>query len=371
MSPSERRPIQCGHRAFAVLRKLWDLDGNPRAQAAKATPAISCSPTRARRVESLCETPFDIPDIIENIQNDPANKSSTVLYLAYGSNLSAETFQGNRGIKPISQMNVLVPSLELTFDLAGIPYIEPCFANTRYRTLDQIHETSDYHKDRWKNGLVGVVYEVTKADYAVIIATEGGGASYKDVLVDCFEIPTGTEVVDPNPHSAPIKAHTLLSPAVSEPGKPHKGRGRVGRPDPSYAQASSRYLKLITDGAAEHNLPRDYQAYLNELRPYVITNTKQQVGKVLIVALWAPIIAIVFILGRIFADKNGRIPKWLAALMGAVFSGVWMTYDLGFKKLFGDGERTQEPENDEEVANRCSTRWRKMGCDEKNPLIER
>jgi hypothetical protein len=60
-------------------------------------------------------------------------QGKTVLYLAYGSNLSAEVFRGRRGIEPISQVNVYAPELRLTFDLAGIPYLEPCFAGTQYR----------------------------------------------------------------------------------------------------------------------------------------------------------------------------------------------------------------------------------------------
>jgi len=70
---------------------------------------------------------------------------------------------------------VLAPSLKLTFDLPGISYLEPCFANTRYRKQSK---TNDYHKDRWHKGLVGVVYEVIKVDYATIIATEGGSSGY-------------------------------------------------------------------------------------------------------------------------------------------------------------------------------------------------
>ena len=103
-----------------------------------------------------------------------STSSSTILYLAYGSNLCAETFKGRRGIKPLSAVNVHVPSLDLTFDLPGIPYTEPCFANTRYH-LPPSHSDSDYHKDRWHKGLIGVVYEVTPEDYRTIIATEGGG----------------------------------------------------------------------------------------------------------------------------------------------------------------------------------------------------
>lgn len=316
--------------------------------------------SRSRRSESISETPFDIPQLLEQVENDPKDETtkSTVLYLAYGSNLSAETFKGARGIKPISQVNVLVPSLDLTFDLPGIPYREPCFANTRYRYPEELRNSTEYHKDRWHKGLVGVVYEVSKADYATIIATEGGGASYKDIVVDCYEIPSGTDIVDPHPTNVPFKAHTLFSPlsAPPPPGKSPKTGGRLQRPDPSYAQASARYLKLITDGAAEHSLPREYQDFLSELRPYTITSRRQLVGESLLLAIWAPIIAIVFLLGRVFANDKGKVPKWLGLLTGMVFSGVWASYDNAFKKIFGDGERTQAPKDDGESLVSCTSK---------------
>jgi hypothetical protein len=197
-----------------------------------------------------------------------STSSSTILYLAYGSNLCAETFKGKRGIRPLSAVNVHVPSLDLTFDLPGIPYAEPCFANTRYH-LPPSNSDSDYHKDRWHKGLIGVVYEVTPEDYRTIIATEGGGASYQDVIVPCFPLPAGIKIVDPTPSGAPFDVHTLLSPSST---------GRNQRPDPSYAQASARYLKLITDGAEEHELPSEYKAYLYNIRPYTITTVRQKIG---------------------------------------------------------------------------------------------
>jgi hypothetical protein len=281
----------------------------------------------------------------------------TILYLAYGSNLSAETFKGTRGIKPLSAINVHVPNLDLTFDLAGMPYIEPCFANTRYRTQSQpsseneepSRSPNDYHKDRWHKGLIGVVYEVTPEDYRTIIATEGGGASYQDVVVPCYVLPDDSKTVDPQPRGPPFKAHTLLSPG--------SGGGRITRPDPSYAQASARYLKLLTDGAEEHNLPDEYVAYLYKLRPYTITMIRQRAGQVLFLATWFPIVIAMVGITRLFVDEDGKIPKWLVKVMDFVFRVLWKTYDRGFKPVFGDGERTIEDSDGGTEERTVGIRW--------------
>ncbi|RFU31251.1 hypothetical protein B7463_g5102, partial [Scytalidium lignicola] len=278
-------------------------------------------------------------------ESSESAKDKTVLYLAYGSNLSAETFKGVRGIKPLSAINVHVPSLDLTFDLPGIPYIEPCFANTRYHTDEPSHgrSTRDYHKDRWHKGLIGVVYEVTPEDYATIIATEGGGASYQDIMVQCYALPSGIGKVDPIPNGTPFKAHTLLCPAGEGEGN------RFSRPDPSYAQASARYLKLITDGGEEHSLPDEYMAYLYNIRPYSITTVKQKLGKAIFLTFWMPLLIALIGLGKVLADKDGKIPEWLANLTALLLQFLWGSYDLFFKRVFGDGERTigDDDEDDE------------------------
>lgn len=265
-----------------------------------------------------------------------AQAPDTVLYLAYGSNLSAETFKGTRGIKPLSAVNVLVPSLALTFDLPGIPYSEPCFANTRQREVGKSQEYTDqdYHKDRWQKGLVGVVYEVTPEDYATIIATEGGGSSYTDILVPCYTIPSGSRIVNPHPTTKPFVAHTLFAPVNS----PNAGRSH--RSDPSYAQPSARYLKLIRDGADEHGLPEEYREYLADLRPFQITTTRQRIGQTLFAGFWMPVILALFAVGRLLADERGRTPGWFQKIQGGVFAVLWASYDNVFKGAFGDGERT-------------------------------
>ena len=287
-----------------------------------------------------------------------SSDSTTILYLAYGSNLSAETFKGARGIQPLSAVNVHVPSLDLTFDLSGIPYTEPCFANTRYRDENRSPpppSANDYHKDRWHKGLIGVVYEVTPEDYRTIIATEGGGVSYQDVVVPCYALPSGRKTVDPIPSGAPFKAHTLLQPRDSDSLPQGTTGGKIQRPDPSYAQASARYLKLITDGAEEHDLPAEYLTYLYDIRPYTITTFRQRVGQAVFLALWGPILGLIFGLSKVFADEEGKIPGWLATMFAWVFWAVWGSYDVGFKNVFGDGERTIGDETDDETGG--ERRW--------------
>ena len=344
---------------------------------------LSC-PSQQRKAQSLREQPFHFDAGIPKELGGGPDHPDTVLYLAYGSNLCSRTFQGRRGIRPLSQVNVVVPELVMTFDLAGLPYMEPCFANTKYRhplppppppppprtSAEKIpllpKRAPKYHKDRWKKGLVGVVYEVTKEDYAHIIATEGGGASYQDVLVDCYELPQNEDTVPEFPTSHPFKAHTLYSPILAPDEAPEEKKGgRFSRPDPAYAQASMRYLKLITDGADEHALPQEYKDYLHQLRPYTMTTQQQRLGGWIFAMIWLPLITAAFGLGAVFGDENGKAPAWLVALTGALFRGMWTSYDGVFYKLFGDGERTiyededgdDEDEEDSVVRSGPSTKY--------------
>jgi len=330
----------------------------------------------ARREETLSDVPIDI-------SNFDKNTKGTFLYLAYGSNLCDETFLGMRGIRPLSSINVLVPELRMTFDLPGIPYIEPCFANSARRDQKkeaeskQLHKSTEtspllsngkaqkeYRKDSWKKGMVGVVYEVTASDYARIIATEGGGASYHDVLIGCHALSTDqTEPVPWVPENSAFKAHTLFAPGSEDGDDPPKNGGRIRRPDPSYAQPSARYLKLITDGAKERKLPNEYQDYLDNLQPYTMTTQKQRLGAWVISSTWVPFIMLIFALSRKFSDEKGVSPPWVIMLKQFLFQAVWASYDGFFKAIFGDGERTYEkgdPDGEEslpeyEVSNEKSS----------------
>lgn len=283
----------------------------------------------------------------------PPPAAGTVLYLAYGSNLSSKTFLGTRGIKPLSQINVLVPELRLTFDMPGFPYLEPCFAATQFRTkkdgeadamavMDDENTPlqQDYHKERWHKPLVGVVYEVSLSDYARIIATEGGGRGYKDIVVDCYPFPKSYRPSDPvpvHPDTRPLKAHSLLSPAAE---KTLKGENPGVRPNPGHAQPSARYLKLVNTGAAEHDLPDSYRAYLAQIRPYRITTARQEVGKFVFAVVWAPLMLGTLALTRVFSGPDGRSPRWLIVISDLLYLAMWRSYDTAFLRLFGEGERT-------------------------------
>jgi len=372
--------------AACSLKQLFRMTRRPRREHVRERVPQTCT-------KRLCASLVEPRDA----HSDKATvKQETVLYLAYGSNLSNETFRGNRGIKPISQINVQVPSLRLTFDLPGLPYAEPCFANSGRRdpsndppketyaqhTLSEktplLGDKEGYHKNHWHKGLIGVVYEVTLQDYAHIIATEGGGSSYHDILVDCHPFSTSdpTAPVPQNPTFPAFKAHTLFAPAAAPGEDPPKDGGRFQRPDISYAQPSARYLKLISDGAAELGLPNEYREYLQAIRPYTITTNKQRLGQFIFLAIWGPIIAFIFSMGRMFQDEDGTLPQWMRELFGAIFKGVWASYDSFFASIFGDGERTITDGGhdcgDEEIAQRTGQRFiGGLSCDRREVDVEK
>lgn len=362
------------HQPRSATPRPMDPTGTDRANASSKCLLTTLIPNLRRKSQQVtlpATFPLTSTERREHTLGQRDGESEeTYLYLAYGSNLADKTFLGDRGIKPISSINVQVPDLRLTFDLPGVPYAEPCFANTGRREfvksekqeqdepleLNKGHNRSSpkhppYRKDQWKKGLVGTVYEVTPSDYAHIIATEGGGSSYHDILVDCYPF-SSTEISEPVPEvprTKAFKAHTLFAPAADKDEPPPKDGGRFQRPDTSYAQASARYLGLLTDGAQERGIPQEYQDFLRSLQPYTITSRKQQLGQFIFTSLWMPIILFVFGLSRMFSDKDGKAPSWLRLLTAAMFRGIWLTYDGLFKDTFGDGERTQEDGDDEKA----------------------
>ncbi|KAG7059291.1 gliotoxin biosynthesis protein GliK [Colletotrichum scovillei] len=395
---------------ICLLRRLKDLAtlSTSSAPSKKSYPSIKSIPrTSSSRLAAAAASP-DSPS--NDASSHPtavaiAAEQTSVLYLAYGSNLSAETFLGARGIRPISQVNVSAPGLSLVFDLPGLPYTEPCFANSAPRKIPNLPDPSDPPKfppvpplpppsagskqtrsDNntattdlgWDKGLIGVVYEVTPQDYATIVATEGGGSSYKDILTPCIPLPPRVSVPEKPPIDIPrpFLAHTLFSPSIpdADPEEPDHATSPhtyttttddddktptdprkkwyyrflrpTRRPDPTYAQPSPRYLNLITSGAAEHELPDDYQRWLNSLVPYTPTSPRQKLAQWLLKALFLPVLLVFFALNKKVANKEGKVPVWLGVTLGVVFNLLWMAYDAVLRPAFGDGERTQEEEEE-------------------------
>ncbi|KAE8152412.1 hypothetical protein BDV25DRAFT_67327 [Aspergillus avenaceus] len=338
------------------------------------------TPTRQRAsvAERSLERDEHLPEHITNAipQYDGSKQSSsekTVLYLAYGSNMASKTFLGMRGIRPLSQINVIVPELRLTFDIPGLPYVEPCFAASQFRdpSKKQIHTNETERADENLTSekaklipeqestslpdrpLVGVVYEVSLTDYAQIIATEGGGNGYQDIVIDCYPFPKSYNPVEPIPEcpeTKAFKAHTLLSPVaatdkISQRALELRQLSFIPRSGPSvrqagYAQPSARYLNLLITGAIEHNLPIHYREYLSRVQTYRIANTRQRIGKGIFLITWGPPMLLILRLSRIFAGPDGRSPHWLKNLSDLMLTAMWGCYDHIFLPLFGDGERT-------------------------------
>ncbi|KAK1450329.1 gliotoxin biosynthesis protein GliK [Colletotrichum melonis] len=434
---------------ICLLRRLKDLAtlSTSSAPSEKSYPSIKSIPrTSPSRLAAAAAAAS--PDSSSNDASSTptalalAAEQTSVLYLAYGSNLSAETFLGARGIRPISQVNVSAPGLSLVFDLPGLPYTEPCFANSAPRKIPNLPDPSDPPKFPpvpplpppsaasnqtkreknnntipttpdlgWDKGLIGVVYEVTPQDYATIVATEGGGSSYKDILTPCIPLPPRVSVPEKPPIDIPrpFLAHTLFSPSIpdAEPEEPdttttsssssyNYSNAKDGgdddktptdprkkwyyrflrptrRPDPTYAQPSPRYLNLITSGAAEHELPDDYQRWLNSLVPYTPTSPRQKLAQWLLKALFLPVLLVFFALNKKVANKEGKVPVWLGVTLGVVFNLLWMAYDAVLRPVFGDGERTQEEEGDEKKRWVRGRSWSgRVGCgdEEKMGLLE-
>lgn len=381
-------------RRFGATASLTKLRGLL-PLASTHTPPVEIDPTpipvttvarrRAASLAASLDRDESLPDKISVQQEHgvPVQETEkTVLYLAYGSNLATKTFRGVRGIKPLSQISVLVPELRLTFDLPGLPYAEPCFAGTQYRDVSQKDhlerdseseelsekaalmgqspDTSGYHKRRWHKPLIGVVYEVTVADYAKIIASEGGGRGYRNGVIDCHPFPESYDSSDPVPDfptTPAFQAHTLLSPSAYDARcrtQSQKSSQLISapalslwyticlhvRPDPDYAQPSARYLGLIKTGAAEHDLPISYQQYLAQIRTYHVTTTRQKIGKAIFLLLWIPWVLLALKLTKACARPGGWSPPWLVAMTNILFSAIWASYDWFFAWAFGNGERT-------------------------------
>ncbi|KAE8381095.1 hypothetical protein BDV26DRAFT_256086 [Aspergillus bertholletiae] len=389
--PKEDSPdvVPTGSSTHGMFERLWELvpGGYSKDSTSRATSCHLPETTSNRRRASVAEHSLErdehlaehLPKIPSrhNERSKPYPPRETVLYLAYGSNLASKTFLGMRGIKPLSQINVIVPELRLTFDLPGLPYLEPCFAASQFRdasckgmdtdditdnelegdlTSEKTVLISQREHDYLPNDpLVGVVYEVTLTDYARIIATEGGGNGYKDIVVDCYPFAESYDPAEPIPgcpESNPFKAHTLLAPVTSLDGisrrayaqRAHSVVPRSGFAvrKPGYSQPSARYLNLILTGAAEHNLPISYRDHLSRVPTYRITTVRQKIGKLIFLVSWGPFMLLMLRLSKILAGPDGRSPQWLMKLSDIMITAMWGSYEIIFRPLFGDGERTLE-----------------------------
>jgi hypothetical protein len=232
---------------------------------------------------------MDLPEVavlediyVPNLKSDlphprvsPSEKQAHVYYLAYGSNMygislllllitlkmsteraadfigrAASTFLKRRGIKPLHSLAVHVPTLELVFDLAALPYFEPRMANVRdISTLSARSTPSFLHQWDDPRGLIGVAYYITVEDLARVYATEGGGSSYDLVDVECWSIPKQGDL-DEKPTKVIskvliVKKKTRIRSVPGQPSLRYLNILRKGaRGESTFVSASQHYFSV-------------------------------------------------------------------------------------------------------------------------------
>ncbi|KAG0207151.1 hypothetical protein BGX28_001541 [Mortierella sp. GBA30] len=287
----------------------------------------------------------------------PESTQKTIWYLAYGSNMDPKVFSGRRKIQPLESKPVIVPDYWLSFDIGGIPFVEPCFASILRIDTPRLHD-KDYALDvhaRTQYGrefvwdethqehplrsyppiLQGVAHKITLRDWQLVIQSEGGWGhdvptGYNQIEVDC-------KIVGTDDH---ITAQVLEARPLSVK---------------SHCQPSARYKNLLTSGAAHHNLDPDYQAYLAKIVPYECTGVRPKMARVLMMTVNSPIFVMFAIMiwrnrGKP-ADQLQRPPYWAAWCFDKASRLSGFVHDYMMAPVFGSGRSSS-------VAHRAVVRKR-------------
>ncbi|KAK8931504.1 Gamma-glutamyl cyclotransferase gliK [Metarhizium anisopliae] len=84
--------------------------------------------------------------------------------------MASSTFIKKRQINPLRSEVAMIKDHVLSFSVLQMPYSEPAMAGIRRRTPNDDRNDVPH--------VIGVAYQLRKADWARIIATEGGGIAY-------------------------------------------------------------------------------------------------------------------------------------------------------------------------------------------------
>jgi hypothetical protein len=165
----------------------------------------------------------------------------TMNYFAIGSNVLPRTMTSLRGLRPASSTAAILRDHRLAFRVAGLPLVEPSAASLEKSPGDTVH---------------GVLYELTKDDFARLGASEGVPFVYKWEPVDVVpyegdDRAAGAEALKNSNAEATVSAYAL---AATRP------TSRMHVPP------SSSYLGIIQEGAALWKMDRSYQLYLSQIR---------------------------------------------------------------------------------------------------------
>ncbi|GAA5922328.1 hypothetical protein JCM1841_003070 [Sporobolomyces salmonicolor] len=256
-----------------------------------------------------------------------------------------------RSTQPISSSTVVVPDAYLAFDVPGVPFLEPAFANAIVKGYnddgDWREELGEKAKDAdarqstaykqwvWDRSctgmefggslppnLEGIAYELSEQDWPIVLsAVAAASPSTPSSLVPVHCIPYAGG--DPSNPSEPFTAHI-----------------RVAKPACQAAslQPTQQYLNLVLRGAFFNTLSREYLAHLILLRPYTLSPL-QKLTRTLLRLLLLPSFLIFHVPSKLFG-----IPAWarLERALGSVGARTLWKLEASVRGFVGSGYRNAD-----------------------------
>ncbi|CAF0885178.1 unnamed protein product [Didymodactylos carnosus] len=221
----------------------------------------------------------------------PSSYPEYVYNFAYGANMYPNVLSGRRKIHPIESIPGILKGWQLTFDLGGIPAVEPCFGNIKENPHSEIH---------------GVLHKMTEKDFKHLMATERG---------------SGVDANGYIPHKVNvyaydgriIEAYALVVRQISP--------GIVNH----HTLPSVRYIGLLRNGAKHYKIHPLYIEYLQSLPSH--ERSKLATALVIIEALllitlfapiWVPVVSY-----YMCTKQKPRARAYFFTLMG---TNLWRIY---------------------------------------------
>ncbi|KAF1362623.1 hypothetical protein EJ07DRAFT_152884 [Lizonia empirigonia] len=234
---------------------------------------------------------------------------TAVWYFAYGSNMSRSKFTGSRGIQPMKTARAIIPGWTLTTEIPGTPYSEPAYTSIRPITGMDVKARE----------VVGLAYLITADQYTHLVASEGGGIAYVDIAI-------------------PAVPATPEDESLTGPQFVVRTLGTVMRRIPQ-ASPSERYMKLLTDGAADARLPEAYCQYLQSIPKYQSpTNPRRKLGALLFLAFWTPVMYLVEKVALASLGPDGNAPAGVGQVVRFVIYVMWAYHDCVHAPIWGRGD---------------------------------
>ena len=96
-------------------------------------------PRTVKRSSTSASTSRQEEDEDEDNAGQAAEDAFCVNYFAYGSNVGSKTFSTRRNIQPKRVQNGKILDYQLSFNVPGVPFLEPAFASVTRQKGEETH----------------------------------------------------------------------------------------------------------------------------------------------------------------------------------------------------------------------------------------